>query len=100
MTRERQLIEARLIEPISATQVAALIAALARAEFRSVPIRLILDQRESLVGIVLPRRMLADVGLQAAGDSDRGRGQGRRSTSDGGVVRVATYARMGERVTA
>jgi len=94
MRAERQLIEARLIEPIPAAQVAALVAALARAEFRSVPIRLILDQRESLVGIVLPRRILADVGLRPAGDTDRARGTNGRAHPDDGVVRVATFAMM------
>jgi len=94
MTRDRQLIEARLIEPLPAAKVAALVATLARTEFRSFPIRLILDQRESLVGIVLPRRILADVGLHAAEDTDRTRGRGRRATPDDGVVRVATFAMM------
>jgi hypothetical protein len=73
MTGERQLIEARLIEPIASAQVAALVATLARAEFRRLHIRLILDQRGSLVGIVIPRRILAEVGLRAAGDADRAR---------------------------
>jgi len=92
MTGERRLIEARLIEPIGAAQVAALVAALARAEFRGFPIRLILDQRESLVGIVLPRRILADVGLWDAGDAGRARGKSARAKPDDGVVRVATFA--------
>jgi len=71
MKVERHVIEARLIEPMAAAQVAALVAALARSEFRRLNIRLILDHRDSLVGIVIPRRILADVGLRAAGAADR-----------------------------
>ncbi len=73
MKTERHLIEARLVEPVAAAQVAALVAALARAEFRRLHIRLILDQRDSLVGIVIPRRILAEVGLRAIADAHRER---------------------------
>ncbi|OLB94995.1 MAG: hypothetical protein AUH30_16350 [Candidatus Rokubacteria bacterium 13_1_40CM_68_15] len=71
MKVERHVIEARLIEPMAAAQIAALVAALARAEFRRLNIRLILDHQDSLVGIVIPRRILADVGLRTAGNADR-----------------------------
>ena len=56
---------------MAAAQIAALVAALARAEFRRLNIRLILDHQDSLVGIVIPRRILADVGLRTAGNADR-----------------------------
>ena len=68
MGGERQSIEARLSEPVAGLQVAALVAALARAEFRRLHIRLILDQRDNLVGLVIPRRLLAEVGLRATAD--------------------------------
>ena len=70
---ERHSIEARLSEPVAADQVAALVVALARAEFRRLPIRLILDQGDNLVGLVIPRRLLAEVGLRATADPDQPR---------------------------
>src|SRR5437899_1466988 len=93
MGGERQSIEARLSEPIPADQVAALVVALARAEFRRLPIRLILDQRDNLVGLVIPRRLLAEVGLRAPPAPTKPRRKNPAPYPTVGSVRLAPLAR-------
>src|SRR5439155_1862474 len=73
MGGERHSIEARLSEPGAADRIVAVVAVFVREEVRRLPIRLILDQGDNLVGLVIPRRLLAEVGLRATANPDQPR---------------------------